>query len=67
MSNPVDIKQFMGMRSERSVPERCRFFVLPVPYEKTTSYRRGTARGPMALPELTSYKYIEQGDGQVRE
>ena len=24
------------------------------------------ARGPMALPELTSYKYIVTGDGQVR-
>lgn len=24
------------------------------------------ARGPMALPELTSYKYIIEGDGQVR-
>jgi glutamate-5-semialdehyde dehydrogenase len=25
------------------------------------------ARGPMALPELTSYKYIVYGNGQVRE
>ena len=25
------------------------------------------ARGPMALPELTSYKFIVTGDGQVRE
>ena len=25
------------------------------------------ARGPMALPELTTYKYIVHGDGQVRE
>ena len=25
------------------------------------------ARGPMALPELTSYKYIVYGDGQIRE
>jgi glutamate-5-semialdehyde dehydrogenase len=24
------------------------------------------ARGPMALPELTSYKYIVEGEGQVR-
>jgi glutamate-5-semialdehyde dehydrogenase len=24
------------------------------------------ARGPMALPELTSYKYLVRGDGQVR-
>ena len=25
------------------------------------------ARGPMALPELTSYKFIVHGEGQVRE
>lgn len=25
------------------------------------------ARGPMALPELTTYKYVVTGDGQVRE
>jgi len=25
------------------------------------------ARGPMALPELTSYKYVVRGNGQVRE
>lgn len=25
------------------------------------------ARGPMALPELTTYKYIIEGDGQVRK
>lgn len=25
------------------------------------------ARGPMALPELTTYKYIIEGEGQVRE
>ena len=24
------------------------------------------ARGPMALPELTTYKYLINGDGQVR-
>ena len=24
------------------------------------------ARGPMALPEMTSYKYVVYGDGQIR-
>lgn len=24
------------------------------------------ARGPMALPELTTYKYIIEGEGQIR-
>jgi glutamate-5-semialdehyde dehydrogenase len=25
------------------------------------------ARGPMALPELTTYRYLIRGDGQIRE
>ena len=25
------------------------------------------ARGPMALPELTTYKYLIEGDGQIRK
>ena len=25
------------------------------------------ARGPMALPELTSYKWVVRGDGQIRD
>ncbi len=35
--------QFMGV----TVPfERARFVVLPIPYERTTSYKKGTERGP---------------------
>ena len=25
------------------------------------------ARGPMALPEITTYKYLIEGDAQIRE
>jgi len=25
------------------------------------------ARGPMALPEITTYKWVVRGDGQIRE
>jgi len=49
MTETVDTSQFIGMRSGRSTPERCAFMVLPVPYEKTTSYCKGTARGPEAI------------------
>lgn len=31
------------------LPEKARFVLVPVPYEKTTTYRRGTAGGPAAL------------------
>jgi agmatinase len=30
-------------------PDRARFVLVPVPYERTTTYRRGTAGGPAAL------------------
>ncbi len=30
-------------------PSKARFVLVPVPYEKTTTYRRGTAGGPAAL------------------
>lgn len=43
----------MGLRSERSTSGRCRFFVLPVPYEMTTSYCKGTGRGPRAVVEAS--------------
>ncbi|MEI8230727.1 MAG: glutamate-5-semialdehyde dehydrogenase [Candidatus Peregrinibacteria bacterium] len=32
-----------------------------------TSTQKLHARGPMALPELTSYKWVVRGDGQVRQ
>ena len=35
--------------------------------EMAISTQKLHARGPMALPELTSYKWIVRGDGQVRE
>lgn len=65
VSDSVDTRQFLGMRSERSVPERCRFFVLPIPYERTTSYRRGTARGPMTL--IRASTQVETWDEEVKK
>jgi agmatinase len=34
---------------EGAAPDKARFVLIPVPYEKTTTYRRGTAGGPAAL------------------
>ncbi len=38
--------QFMGVRASE---KDARFLVWPLPYEKTTSYKKGTRRGPEAL------------------
>ena len=42
-------------------PERARFHVVPVPYEKTVSYGNGTAQGPGAIIEASSQ--LERFDG----
>ena len=43
-------------------PEKARFHVLPVPYEKTVSYGGGTAKGPAAI--LAASGQLERWDGQ---
>lgn len=40
---------FLALDPEEHSPERSRCVVLPVPYEATTSYRKGTAGGPAAI------------------
>ncbi len=44
-------------------PEKARFVLVPVPYEKTTTYRRGTAGGPAAL--LAAGSHVELYDEEV--
>jgi agmatinase len=43
-------------------PERARFHVLPVPYEKTVSYGHGTAKGPAAI--IAASSQLERWDGE---
>jgi len=40
---------FGGLTGEFSDYRKARFAVLPVPYERTTSYMKGTSRGPGAI------------------
>jgi agmatinase len=42
-------------------PEKARFHVLPVPYEKTVSYGHGTALGPGAI--IAASGQLERWDG----
>ena len=44
-----DIKGFLGLSNQESPYEQARFVVLPVPYERTTTYRKGTCGGPSAI------------------
>jgi agmatinase len=53
--------RFLGTEVPESKPEKARFHVLPVPYEKTVSYGRGTAKGPGAI--LAASGQLERWDG----
>jgi agmatinase len=45
---------FLDLPPELADPSTSRVFVLPIPYEATTSYVQGTRRGPAALIEASS-------------
>ncbi len=46
-------RNFLGIPPEAAELEKARFAVLPVPFEKTTTYRRGTMYGPISLIEAS--------------
>ena len=47
-----------------AAPDAARFLLIPVPYEKTTTYRKGTAFGPAAL--LEACEQVELFDPETR-
>jgi agmatinase len=49
---------------EACAPEKARVVLVPVPYEKTTTYNRGTAAGPAAL--LQASLQVELFDEETR-
>jgi len=60
----VNTKEFMGLRSRRSLPHLCRFFAVPIPYEKSTSYGRGTGGGPAAVIKASGQ--LELWDEEIK-
>lgn len=71
MANPTldagirDEKQFLGIRGSRSSLDDARFLVLPVPFEKTTSFQKGTFAGPAAF--IAASGELETWDEEVQE
>ncbi len=51
---------FFGLSHEFSAPDRSRAWVLPIPYESTTSYGAGTRNGPTAI--IAASRQIERYD-----
>jgi agmatinase len=54
---------FGGLRKPFCDYKTARYAVLPVPYEKTTSYLKGTAKGPKAI--LDASRYLELYDEEL--
>lgn len=54
---------FLGLDEEAADFERAGVVILPVPYEATTSFGGGTARGPAAI--LQSSRYLELYDQEL--
>ncbi|MFB0518127.1 MAG: agmatinase [Acidobacteriota bacterium] len=46
---------FGGLPPEESALETSRFLILPVPYEETVTYLRGTCKGPQAIIEASQH------------
>lgn len=56
---------FLGLDEVASDPARSRAFILPVPYEATTSWGGGTRHGPRAILEAS--RYVELWDQELRK
>ncbi|MBD3225391.1 MAG: agmatinase [Caldithrix sp.] len=49
------VKNFLGVESRFTSYQKSSAVVLPIPFEKTTSYGKGTAKGPDAIIEASQY------------
>ncbi len=54
---------FVGLDMPPPPPEKARFHIIPVPYEKTVSYGSGTAGGPSAILEASLQLELFDGIG----
>jgi agmatinase len=62
MPMDADTPRFLESELAPAPAHACRFHVIPVPYEATTSYGRGTARGPQAV--LAASNQLETWNGR---
>ncbi|MFH1729695.1 MAG: agmatinase [Pseudomonadota bacterium] len=61
MTNRVD---FLGLEDPYNNPKESAITILPVPYEKTTSYIKGTAKAPEKIIEASCF--VELYDEELR-
>lgn len=56
---PAD-ERFLGLADDQADPQRAGFIVVPVPFERTSSYGRGSSAGPAAI--LAASQQVELRD-----
>jgi agmatinase len=58
---------FLGLDEQWSEFDRSRVVIVPVPYERTTSYGKGTALGPQAILDASCFVelYDEELDSEI--
>jgi len=58
-------KNFLAIEKEYSSYENSKVVILSAPYEKTTSYGKGTAKGPAAILEASHYvEFFDEETGK---
>lgn len=55
MGAPAGPPNFGGLDPSASAPDKARVVIVPVPYDRTASYMKGTADGPRAIVEASCY------------
>jgi agmatinase len=63
----TDTQRFLASELPLAAPERCRFHIIPVPYEATVSYGGGTAHGPAAILEASQQLEVWTGESNPSE
>jgi N1-aminopropylagmatine ureohydrolase len=54
-AHPLELPRFGGLDPDETTIERARVVLIPVPYDRTASYQKGTADGPRALLEASTH------------
>jgi len=62
-AHPEIPRNFGGLGPDHSSLENSRVVLLPVPYDRTASYMKGTARGPAAIVDAS--RYMELYDDEL--
>ena len=61
----VPLKNYCGLEEEFSSFKKSKVVILPVPYDKTTTYIHGTSGGPAAI--IDASKYMERYDDELNQ